>query len=140
MVASLIDSLVGLVPLLLSLLGLFLVGASLSGTGDYPALRVVGILLAVAGYLAMWAVTLWNRVFLTGRTGQSIGKRSQGLRLVGATTGEPIGADNAFLRELVNGLANSVLWLGYLWMLWDPDKQTLGDKAVHSTVILVPRT
>ena len=35
--------------------------------------------------------------------------------------------------------ANQVFYLSFLWMLWDADRQTLGDKAVHSTVVHVPR-
>jgi uncharacterized RDD family membrane protein YckC len=139
-VAYLVDTLVALAPLVLTVIGFVVIGVSSSGSLDSPALTVVGILLAVGGYVGSIALSIWNRVFRAGRTGQSIGKQAQGLVLVDAVTGRPIGTGNAFLRELVNGVANSVLWLGSLWMLWDPDKQTLGDKAVHSTVIHVSRT
>ncbi len=139
-VAALIDALIGLLPLLVTLVGAFMVGASFSGSGDVPALRAVGIVLAVGGYLGSLALNLWNRVFRMGRTGQSIGKSSQGLMLIDATGGRPIGAGNTFLRELVNGIANQALYLGYLWMLWDADKQTLGDKVMRSAVIHVSRT
>ena len=44
-----------------------------------------------------------------------------------------------FLREIVQGLVNQIFYLGWLWMLWDTDKQTLGDKAVHSSVVVVPK-
>ena len=36
-------------------------------------------------------------------------------------------------------VVNQVFYLSYLWMLWDADKQTLADKAVHSTVVVLPK-
>ena len=74
-----------------------------------------------------------------GRTGQSVGKKVIGLYLLDDKTGQPIGAGMCFLRELVAGIVNQVLYLSYLWMLWDTDKQTVADKAVHSPVVVLPR-
>jgi len=108
-------------------------------TAADPVLVGLGIVLLVAGYATMFGLWLWNRVFRMGRTGQSIGKSSQGLMLIDARTGQPIGAGSSFLREVVSGLVNQVVYLSFLWMLWDPDRQTVADKAVHSTVIHVPR-
>ena len=113
-------------------------GATAATSAD-PVLVVVGVLLVVVGYVAMLGLWLWNRVFRMGRTGQSVGKSTQGLMLIDDVTGQPIGAGSAFLRDVVHGLANQVLYLSFLWMLWDADRQTLGDKAVHSTVIHVRR-
>jgi uncharacterized RDD family membrane protein YckC len=145
-VAGLIDVAVtfgGFVVVLLGLLVLALSsggvvtldnGARVASGGD-TVMTGVGILLVVLGYLTMVGLWVWNRVFLMGRTGRSIGKRARGLKLVDATAGEPIGASKAFVRDLVHWLGNAVFYLSYLWMLWDPNKQTLGDKAVGSAVI-----
>ena len=105
-----------------------------------PALAVVGGLLIALGALVSIGITIWNRVFKMGRTGQSVGKKVIGLYLLDDKTGQPIGAGMCFLRELVQGLVNQIFYLGWLWMLWDADKQTLGDKAVHSSVVVVPKT
>jgi hypothetical protein len=40
---------------------------------------------------------------------------------------------------VVSNIVNQVFYLSFLWMLWDTDKQTLADKAVHSSVIVVPK-
>nr|WP_262500234.1 RDD family protein [Phycicoccus endophyticus] len=74
-----------------------------------------------------------------GRTGQSLGKRHTGLRLIDERTGQPVGAGTCLGRELLSGLVNQVVWLSYLWMLWDDNRQTLADKAVGSTVVKLPR-
>lgn len=97
---------------------------------------VAGVLLVFLGFVGGFALQLWNQVVREGKTGQSLGKTMFGLVLVDAVTGRPIGAGKALLRLLVNG-ATSLL--GALWMLWDPNRLTLGDLAVGSTVIKVPR-
>ena len=73
-----------------------------------------------------------------GRTGQSVGKRAMGLKLVDDKTGQPIGAGSASCASSCTGMVNQVFYLSYLWMLWDADKLTLADKAVHSTVFVLP--
>jgi uncharacterized RDD family membrane protein YckC len=103
-------------------------------------LLTIGVVLMVLGVLFAIGVNLWNRVFRMGRTGQSLGKKAIGLMLLDARTGRPIGAGMCFLRELVSGLVNQVVYLSYLWMLWDEDKQTVADKAVHSSVVKVAKS
>ncbi len=102
--------------------------------GDGTMAAVGGILIAL-GVLISLGITLWNRVFRMGRTGQSVGKSAMSLKLIDDKNGQPIGAGMCFVREIVAGLANQIFYLSWLWMLWDTDKQTLADKAVHSTVV-----
>ncbi len=146
---AIIDSLLVLIGLVPMLIGMFIMGAS-SGSGSYDeygnyvstssgAGVAVGLFVMALGVLLMIAIQLWNRVFKQGRTGQSVGKKMMGLKLVNATSGQPIGPGMAFVRDLVNGVANQVVYLGYLWMLWDPNRQTLGDMVAKSTVIKVPK-
>ncbi len=107
-------------------------------TGGNGALLAVGIVVLVLSWLASVLFQLWNRVWRMGRTGQSLGKSRMGLRLVDDRTGRPIGAGMCFVREFVSGLVNSVVYLSYLWMLWDENRQTVADKAAHSTVVKLP--
>ncbi len=142
-------TLIGLVPMVIGIIVL-IVGASntvttdelgyTTSTGDFdPVLAVVGGLLVTFGALLSLGITIWNRIFKMGRTGQSVGKKVIGLYLLDDRTGRPIGAGMSFLREVVQSLVNQVVYIGWLWMLWDADKQTLGDKAVHSSVVVVPK-
>ncbi|HET7821469.1 MAG TPA: RDD family protein [Ornithinibacter sp.] len=153
--AYLIDTaltLIGLVPVVIGIIVLT-VGASNSVTtttddfgttissNDFdPTLAVVGGLLIALGAVISIGITIWNRIFKMGRTGQSVGKKVIGLYLLDDKTGQPIGAGMCFLRELVQSLVNQIVYLGWLWMLWDADKQTLGDKSVHSNVVVLPKT
>ena len=50
-------------------------------------------------------------------------------------TGAPIGYGRALGRALMSIVSGVVLLLGYLWMIWDSEKQTWHDKVVGSVVV-----
>ena len=58
-------------------------------------------------------------------------------RLIGEETQAPIGALNAFLRDLVH-ILDWLTVVGYLWPLWDDKKQTFADKIMNTVVVRVP--
>ena len=70
-----------------------------------------------------------------GRTGQTWGAKALGFKVVDQNTGQPIGAWRAFGRQLARIVSGAVFYLGYLWMLWDPKKQTWHDKIVGTVVV-----
>lgn len=146
--ALIIDSLltlIGLIPIIIGAVLLVIAGPetdesgfTIEGTGN-GGLAATGGLVIFLGILTSWGIQIWNRIFRMGRTGQSVGKKVMGLKLIQDQTGQPIGAGTAFAREVLSGLVNQILFLSYLWMLWDDNRQTLADKVVHSTVIRVPK-
>lgn len=71
-----------------------------------------------------------------GRTGRTWGRSVRNLRVVDDQTGEPIGFARAVGRTLFANIVSNILFLGYLWMLWDPDKCTWHDKVVHTIVVV----
>jgi uncharacterized RDD family membrane protein YckC len=91
----------------------------------------LSLLISLAGIAA--AVLYFG--LLEGRTGQTIGKRALGITVVDARTGTPIGVGRAIGRYFGKFLSAAVCLLGYLWMLWDPQKQTWHDKFVSSYVV-----
>jgi uncharacterized RDD family membrane protein YckC len=147
--ASLLDSLLPLVGLVLYGIGIPLIVAGApdstydSTTGTYDStgtantgLLVTGIVVVALGAIAMIAIALWNRVFKQGRTGQSVGKRVMGIRLVEEHSGQPMGAGMCFVREIAHTL-DGFFYLGYLWPLWDPKRQTFADKILNTVVVQV---
>lgn len=71
-----------------------------------------------------------------GPTGQTLGKRVCGIRVVDANTGQPgIGIGRGIGRYFARILSGIALLLGYFWMLWDSKKQTWHDKLVSSVVV-----
>ena len=67
--------------------------------------------------------------------GGTLGKRAIGLRLEDAETGQDIGYPRALVRYIVAIASGLVLLLGYLWCIWDHEKQTWHDKAAGSIVV-----
>jgi uncharacterized RDD family membrane protein YckC len=93
-----------------------------------------GIALILVGFLVVAFIYLRA----LGKTGQTWGRQIVGIKVIGETTGEPIGFGRALGRQLFAGFISAqVFYLGYLWMLWDDKKQTWHDKVVSSIVVKV---
>jgi uncharacterized RDD family membrane protein YckC len=112
-----------------------------SGLVDWfvPAL-VAGILYQVStgiGILAQLAALGWAlyNAYLQGSTGQSTGKKMAGTRLVRAADGQLIGGGAGVGRAFVHIVDGLPCYLGYLWPLWDAQKQTFADKIMGTLVI-----
>jgi len=71
----------------------------------------------------------------SGPTGQTVGKKLCGIRVVDQMTGGTIDQGKAATRYLVSLVSGLVCALGYLWMLWDSDRQTWHDKVSQTYVI-----
>jgi uncharacterized RDD family membrane protein YckC len=96
-------------------------------------LMIIGLALLLASIGWQW----YNRWLTGGRTGQSLGKRVLKIKLVAEVNGQPIGAVNAFLRDLLHVL-DGAAYVGYLWPLWDAKRQTFADMIMKTVVIDQP--
>lgn len=118
----------GLLMAVFAVPGGILIGASFSDGGMIAggvALIAVGLLLVAFIYLRA-----------LGTSGQTWGRKIVGIKVIGEWTGEPIGFERALGRQLFAGLISAqILYLGYLWMLWDDQEQTWHDKVVNSIVV-----
>jgi uncharacterized RDD family membrane protein YckC len=74
------------------------------------------------------------QIFWEGKGGTPF-RRGYGAVIVDMNTGQPIGMPRAFLRILVANFSLLAFGLGFLWMLWDPKKQTWHDKAARTSVV-----
>jgi uncharacterized RDD family membrane protein YckC len=100
---------------------------------------VVGILYLISKRLGEIGFLIWlayMTVFEGRSAGQTPGKMAVGIRVIDFRTGSSIGYPRAFLRTICRILSAIVCYLGYLWMLWDREKQTWHDKL--STSVVVP--
>jgi uncharacterized RDD family membrane protein YckC len=113
--AAILDGLVLLIPWIILLL-IFKQGAA------YQALSTL-VSLAYFTY------------FEGGATGQTIGKKALGIRVYDFRQGGPIGYGRALLRQIGKYISFFVILLGYLWMLWDKEKQCWHDKIAGSVVV-----
>lgn len=73
--------------------------------------------------------------YFHGTSGQSLGQKLVNIKVVDESTGGNIDYIRAFIRWLVSIVSGLVILLGYLWMLWDPKKQTWHDKAAKTLVV-----
>ena len=104
----------------------FVVGLAVGLAGGEGS-EIAGVLIAAAVY---WAVSLcfWTR-------GQTLGKAILGMRVY-KVTGEPAGFGTMLLREVVGKLISGlVIYLGFLWIIWDRERQGWHDK-IAGTVVL----
>lgn len=76
---------------------------------------------------------------LESRTGRSPGKAVLRLRLVDRTSGLPLGFWRAFGRRAAHLLDALSCYLGCLWPLWDPQRQTFADKVANAVVVAEER-
>ncbi len=111
---------------------------------DYVLLTVAefvpGLFLTSVDQLLLGlAISLAYFTYFHGRTGRTPGNAALSIRVVDidADVTRPIGYGRAARRWLVSIVSGIVLLLGYLWMLWDPRKQTWHDKAAQSLPIVV---
>jgi uncharacterized RDD family membrane protein YckC len=70
-----------------------------------------------------------------GPTGQTLGKRAMGIRVIDFNTGGPIGYSRGFIRYIGRIVSTVVIYIGYLWMIWDKEKQTWHDKFASDVVV-----
>jgi uncharacterized RDD family membrane protein YckC len=101
---------------------------------------VNGILFAAlkgAGYALGVVVGIAYFTYFEGTTGQTFGKKALGIRVVDFATGGPIGYGRAFIRYIGKIVSTVAIFIGYLWMLWDPEKQCWHDKFASDVVVPV---
>ncbi|MGW1991063.1 RDD family protein [Embleya sp. NPDC001921] len=94
------------------------------------------VLLIVIGGLISLAFQLWQ-LYRQGKTGQTIGKRAVGIKVLRESDGMPTGFGMAFVRGLAHFLDTIACFLGWLWPLWDDKKQTFADKVCSTVVVKV---
>ncbi len=107
---------------------------------DGIVLGIVSTVLRVAlkggtGQALGAAVDLVYFTLLIGGRGQTLGMMMCGIRVISRESGASIGYGRALVRCLVSIVSYVVILLGYLWMLWDGEKQTWHDKAAGSVVV-----
>jgi len=107
---------------------------STNGSGGGAAAGLGGLLIFVAFIIAILYEPL-----MTARkgvhNGQTFGKQAMHIRIVSAQGG-PISTGQAWIRFLMRSfVSGSIFYLGFLWALWDPNKQTWHDKVATTYVV-----
>ena len=114
---------------------------------SFVLVRAAPIAATLVGFVVefMYLSLMWTK-----RNGQTVGAKTLGIRVV-AADGSPMTPEMAYRRAAVLQLftvGSSMPWilkplgsvaliLNILWPLWDPQKQTLHDKAAGTIVVKV---
>jgi uncharacterized RDD family membrane protein YckC len=112
---------------------IFIVGLILGAVSS-----ALGLIVDLIGYVALLGWQIWLAVQL-GTTGATPGMRMIGLRCVGRDTGQPIGAGLGVVRWLAHIVDNIICYIGWLFPLWDAQRQTLADKIMSTVVVDAPK-
>src|SRR5919205_1285514 len=81
-------------------------------------------------------LTIAYLTYLEGSpSGQTVGKKAMGIRVIDFRTGGSIGYGRAFIRWIGRYVSAIACLLGYFWMLWDKEKQTWHDKFANDVVV-----
>jgi uncharacterized RDD family membrane protein YckC len=81
------------------------------------------------------AINIYYIVFYQASTGQTLGKKAMGIKVV-TLDGKKPSAGIFFLRDIVGKLVSAViLFIGFFMILWDGKKQGLHDKIASTVVV-----
>lgn len=111
------------------IIALYVVGLIVVGiTGSIAdALGVIFGLLFALIYLGYAIYNFW---YLQGTTGQTIGKKQQGIILLRSDTHQPVGVLMAFVRNILQSIFAIPCYLDHWWILVDDDNLRLSDKVL----------
>ena len=100
---------------------------------------LTGVLVALlkgGGYALGFIVAIsYYTYFEGGPRGQTLGKRALGIRVIDFDGGGSIGYARAAIRYVTSIVSAIVIYIGYLWMLWDREKQCWHDKTSNAVVV-----
>ena len=94
----------------------------------------LGRLIGGLGYVAMVAVLVYL-YYVQGEEGGTPGKRMTGLKGVKLVDGQVTGGGMGIVRQIAHAIDGAICYIGYLFPLWDPQRQTLADKIVGTVVL-----
>jgi uncharacterized RDD family membrane protein YckC len=111
--------------------GAVLIDGLILGLVQLLVVRLIG----TVGYLVDLVLQAGYFTYFEGSSGQTPGKRVLGIWVLDAQTAAPLGFGRAFGRYVFSLVSALVFYLGYLWMLWDRNRQTWHDKVAGAVVV-----
>jgi len=116
-------------------------------TGIVVAIGTMGSLammnnqtVVMAIMVLMWAliviVYFGYFIYFYGTSGQTLGKKMLNIKVV-STDGTPLTYKKGLLRVIGYIIASIPIYIGYIWMLFDKNKQNWEDKIANTYVVKV---
>jgi uncharacterized RDD family membrane protein YckC len=117
--------------IILSLLVIFVISDSLSGNESAEEV----ILFVDSLLLQFLVVKFVYQALFVSLYGATAGKIVMGIKVIGADTIVNATLNQALIRASIRILSESLFFLGYIWGIFDPYKQTWHDKVARTIVI-----
>ena len=134
--ATLVDSAVLFLVAAAMFTAHWIVGAAVAISGAPMGVQIATGVLGLLVVLAVPAIFVAYHVYFEGRTGQTIGKRMAGIKVVRQDTGGAPGAKAALVRTLLRAVDGLVGYgVGLLFALSSEKRQRLGDLAARTLVV-----
>jgi len=127
--ATLIDGLILLVGTFMLSIAIGLAGVFLDFYREdnpipvHTLVTICGLILSLLYYVIAWT-----------KSGQTIAKSVLGIKVVGST-GQPLSIGKAILRYLGYIISAAALSLGFVWIIFDKERQGWHDKIASSYVV-----
>jgi uncharacterized RDD family membrane protein YckC len=101
------------------------------------ALAFVSPAIAVAAVVALYAVAIGYQPYMWWKYGATLGQRAVGIRVVRDVDGGPISGGSAVIRFIGIIVSGWVLYLGLIWVAFEPRKRGWHDMMAGTVVIHV---
>ncbi|MCS7089942.1 MAG: RDD family protein [Verrucomicrobiota bacterium] len=108
-----------------------------AGVVDCIVVSLLGIL--GGGLPLVWVVVFLYFVFLWTWKGTTVGGAIFKLQVV-RTDGQPVRLEVALVRALGAVVSAAALFVGFLWIAWDSERQAWHDKLAGTVVVRLPRS
>ncbi len=97
----------------------------------------LGALLFIVAYLGLLAATVYVFMWQLGETGQTPGKRSQGVIVLSTQTNQPLGGIMGVVRYFLGSIINIFCYADFLAAIFKGDNQRLSDGILNAQVYQV---
>ena len=109
---------------------------------DIVVLGIINVVLAIGlkgvGSALAFLVGIGYFIYFDGSaSGQTLGKRAMGIRVVDFQTGGAVGYGKAAIRYVGRIISAIPCFLGYFWAIWDAQHQAWHDKIAGTVVVPV---
>lgn len=102
-----------------------------------PIFIIALVLPPVLSYAIGFVGGIAYVVYFWTSTGATLGKQVMGLKVVSAETGELLDAQGAIIRYVCYIVSALPLYLGFFWIIWDPNHDAWHDKLAKTKVLKV---
>jgi uncharacterized RDD family membrane protein YckC len=100
-----------------------------------PNVIIYVVIGGTFGNLLSFLIGLAYAVYFWTSTGQTPGKKMMKLKVVKADGGNILTPGEAVIRYIAQIISGIPLFLGYLWVIWDPKHEAWHDKIASTKVL-----